>query len=238
MEGPILDPSETSFVGFYPIPVRYGLTPAELARMIVGEGWLPGLDSLDLRIIPMSGWQRNMWMDQTGLPWVAPSPNIPTLETAIAYPGTCLVEGCSVSEGRGTSSPFLLVGAPWLAEAADSLSRILTGPGVQVDTVTFTPRTRAGARSPKFKESPCRGIQIRIMDRNAFPAHAFGLHLLYQLRRFSGRDWKTNPLLRRLLGSSGYPDGIVSPRAIENILAKAEDDVRWFLRLRSPYLIY
>ncbi len=114
IEGPILEPAFATFVGLYPIPVRYGLTVGELARMINGEGWLAKGVKADLTVVPLTGWQRGMWYDQTGLRFIKPSPNMPDLETATLYPGLCLLEGTNLSEGRGTPKPFRQFGAPWI----------------------------------------------------------------------------------------------------------------------------
>ena len=112
IEGPILDITHKSFVGYYPIPIRYGLTVGELGRMILTEKWIDPIPKLE--IISMEGWTRNLWYDETNLKWIKPSPNIPDLETAILYPGICLLEGTNISEGRGTENPFKWIGAPWV----------------------------------------------------------------------------------------------------------------------------
>src|SRR5690554_8155606 len=102
--GFVLEPEHQSLVGMYPVPIRHGLTTGELARMIAGERWLPGLDSLDLRVIEMAGWRRDMRWPETGLPWIPTSPNVPDFETALVYPGAALFEGTAASEGRGTET--------------------------------------------------------------------------------------------------------------------------------------
>ncbi|SVA63382.1 uncharacterized protein METZ01_LOCUS116236, partial [marine metagenome] len=113
IEGAILDTAFKSFVGYYPIPTRYALTVGELSQMAVKEGWLSSVPP-ELIVVTMDGWKRSMFFDDTGLPWVPPSPNIPDLETAIIYPGMCLYEATNVSEGRGTNNPFKQIGAPWM----------------------------------------------------------------------------------------------------------------------------
>jgi uncharacterized protein YbbC (DUF1343 family) len=142
IEGPIIEESHFSFVGKYPIPVRYGMTPGEIARMIEGEKWMKGMDKLDLKVIPMEGWQRTMWFDQTGLPWIKPSPNIPSILTAAVYPGLCLVEALNVSEGRGTMRPFEQIGAPWIDshKLAETMN-FLDLPGIYFKPITYTPVT-------------------------------------------------------------------------------------------------
>ena len=113
IEGAILDTAFKSFVGYYPIPTRYALAVGELSQMAVKEGWLSSVPP-ELIVVRMDGWKRSMFFDDTGLPWVSPSPNIPDLETAIIYPGMCLYEATNVSEGRGTNNPFKQIGAPWM----------------------------------------------------------------------------------------------------------------------------
>lgn len=170
--GNLLDPAFASFVGVHPIPIRHGLTVGELARLFAIEnGWPEPL------VVPMRGWRRSCWFDQTGLPWVLPSPNLPTLESLTLYAGTCLIEGTNVSEGRGTTRPFELIGAPWIDPfelAADLEQRRIAG-------IVF----RAAAFTPMFSKhagTVCSGVQAHITDRNALQPVALGMHLLHALR--------------------------------------------------------
>jgi len=138
VEGPILEyPQYSSFVGLYPIPIRHGLTAGELAKLF-NQKYLK--KKVSLQVIPMQGWQRKMWYDQTGLPWVSPSPNMPTLTTATVYPGQVFLEGTNVSEGRGTTKPFELFGAPWIDgyELTKRLNSLLL-PGAAFREAWFTP---------------------------------------------------------------------------------------------------
>ena len=155
IEGPILNMDFKSFVGYYPIPIQYGLTIGELAKMIIEEKWIQNTPSL--QVINIQGWSRTLWFDETNLTWVKPSPNIPDLETAIVYPGICLVEGTNISEGRGTPHPFKQIGAPWIDE--EKLSQTLNGlnlPGVIFTPVTFTPMEISNmAIKPKYMEKKC-----------------------------------------------------------------------------------
>jgi uncharacterized protein YbbC (DUF1343 family) len=159
VEGPMLAPGYESFVGLFHIPLRHGLTIGELARLFNDHFGL----GADLEVVPMGGWSRATWFDQTGLPWVMPSPNMPTLDTAVVYPGAVLFEGTLLSEGRGTTRPFELVGAPWVDERA--LARRLNAhdlPGVAFRAVRFEPTFQ------KHAQVSCGGVQIHVRDRDAF----------------------------------------------------------------------
>lgn len=174
VEGPVLNPRFASFVGLYPIPIRFGMTIGELARMFNDEFGI----GVDLRVAPLNGWRREMWFDDTGLPWVAPSPNIPTLDTATIYPGTCLVEGTNVSEGRGTSAPFRLIGAPWIDSAVLSDELESAGlPGVEFIPSRFVPK------SSKYAGQECRGVELRVVDRSEFRPVLTGLKTIEIIRR-------------------------------------------------------
>ncbi len=162
-DGPRLDPAFASFVGRVDIPVRHGLTAGELAGLF-NEQFLPAEvgTSLDLQVIGMRGWERTSWFDQTGLPWVAPSPNMPTLETALAFCGTGLFEGTNVSEGRGTTRPFEMLGAPFLDGALAPALRDLGLPGVLFRDALFTPTFH------KYAGQTLRGVQLHVVDRERF----------------------------------------------------------------------
>ena len=167
VEGSILEPGFASFVGLNPVPIRHGLTVGELALMAnesIGA---------ELRVVRMEGWERGMWFDETGLPWVQPSPNIPTLDTATVYPGTCLFEGVNVSEGRGTTRPFEYIGAPWIdgARWATALNRLGLG-GVHFRACHFAPTFS------KYRGELCGGVQVHVTDRDAFRPVEAGLHML------------------------------------------------------------
>ncbi|GAB4491185.1 MAG: DUF1343 domain-containing protein [Thermodesulfovibrionales bacterium] len=158
-EGPVLDPAYASFVGLRPLPVRHAMTIAEIA-LYLKDNYYP---ALDLHLIPMDGWRRAMWFDQTGLPWVLPSPNMPTLDTAVVYPGMCLLEGTNLSEGRGTTRPFEIFGAPFI-EPEKLVQRLgaFRLPGVVFRTLHFLPTFQ------KHSGSLCGGSQIHVTDRKRF----------------------------------------------------------------------
>ena len=184
VEGPMLVPGFESFVGQYPIPMRHGMTIGELAQLFNAEFGI----GADLEIARMEGWRREMYFDATGLPWVMPSPNMPTLESAVVYPGCVLFEGTNVSEGRGTTRPFELVGAPWaMAERfAEGMNR--TGlPGVRFRPAVFEPTFQ------KHSRTACGGCQLHVTDRQAFRSVETGVALIAAFRtadpaRFKWRD--------------------------------------------------
>jgi uncharacterized protein YbbC (DUF1343 family) len=170
MEGPILDYRFRSFVGIWEIPVMHGMTVGELALLFNGEAGL----NAKLKVYKLVGWSRRMWFDETGLPWVPPSPNMPCLSTAIVYPGICLIEGTNISEGRGTTKPFELVGAPWMNEYK-IVEELKTLPlrGVKFRTSTFIPRYG------KYAGQLCHGLQIHVTDRNILEPVKLGLAIIW-----------------------------------------------------------
>ena len=178
VEGPILDIEYQSFIGKYPIPIRYGWTVAELAEKIIQENWIN--PNPQLTVIPMEGWNTSLWYDETTLPWIKPSPNIPNLETALIYPGMCLLEGTNMSEGRGTNHPFQWFGAPWIDSRV--LSQKLNNlklSGVVFVPKSFTPISIPGvADKPKYENQLCYGIEIRVIDRNKFNSVKSGVNIL------------------------------------------------------------
>lgn len=184
-EGPLLLDAFRSFVGGYRVPVRHGLTMGELAKLAV----LEGVD-VELDIIDMQGWKRCMWYDQTGLVWIAPSPNMPILETALVYPGACLIEATNLSEGRGTTHPFEMMGAPWLdgARLAEKLNARKL-PGVRFRPISFRPVFQ------KHADRLCGGIQQHILDRDAYRPFTTGVHFLQHAKEASGQNfgWRDQP---------------------------------------------
>jgi uncharacterized protein YbbC (DUF1343 family) len=185
VEGPALKKGYESFVGAHDIAIRHGLTIGELAMLYERE---LKLDPGELRVIQCEGWRRSQYFDQTGLPWVLPSPNMPTLDTAIVYPGQCLIEGTNLSEGRGTTRPFEICGAPWLD--GPKLARRMNDeklPGVQFRPVSFRPTFQ------KHAGQDCGGVQIHIRDRSSFQPVRTSLALLAVMREMSGPKfaWRT-----------------------------------------------
>lgn len=239
VEGPVLDPSMASFVGRYPIPVRHGMTAGELARMFSGAFGV----RCDLRVVAMSGWRREAWFDETGLPWVAPSPNMPTLDTAAVYPGACLIEGTDLSEGRGTTRPFEHVGAPAIdartwrreVEAADL-------PGVAFREVAFRPKFQ------KHADRDCAGLFVHVLDRGRFrPFRTYLTLLATALRRFPDAfDWRREPYefesdrlaIDLLLGDPRLRPALESGTSPVDLEASWTADLARFLEARSAFLLY
>jgi uncharacterized protein YbbC (DUF1343 family) len=239
VEGPALRPGFESFCGLHDLAVRHGLTVGELARLFRAERRL----DLELEVVPCEGWRRGMGFRETGLPWVLPSPNMPTPETALVYPGMCLLEGTNLSEGRGTTKPFELLGAPWLdghrlaeALAADRL------PGVRFRPASFVPTwdKHAGVR--------CHGVELHVQDPAAFRPFRTGLACVVRAREQapSRFRWRTEPYefvsgipaFDLLCGSARERtsiEGGAGPGALSTHLAPEE---RAFARRRRAYLAY
>ena len=239
VEGARLQTGWESFVGQFPIPMRHGMTIGELAALfndVFGIG-------ASVEVVRMEGWTRDMYADATGLPWVMPSPNMPTLDTAIAYPGTVLFEGTMLSEGRGTTRPFELVGAPWIdAERfAGEMNGAALG-GVYFRPAGFEPTFQ------KHAKQPCGGCQIHVTDRDAFEPVITGVALIDMFRRLDpGRfAWRQPPYeyehdkmpIDILAGSDVLRRQIESGMPIREIAASWKDDEAAFRRLREPYLMY
>jgi uncharacterized protein YbbC (DUF1343 family) len=186
IEGPPLDRNYRSFVGLHPLPVRHGRTIGELAELFRNEAF----PNSNLNVLPMKGWERAMWFDETGLPWVMPSPNMPTLDTATVYPGMCLLEGTNISEGRGTTRPFETFGAPFIDAAA--LTRELNQlglPSVHFRENWFQPTFH------KFAGQICGGAQLHVTDRNHFLPYRTGIEIVRTIRRMYHDSflWKAPP---------------------------------------------
>ncbi len=230
VEGPLLEPGQASFVGVHPIALRHGMTVGELARLFNAEAEL----GCDLKIVPLQGWKRSQWYDQTGLQWIMPSPNMPTLATATVYPGLCLIEGTNLSEGRGSTRPFELFGAPWLksAQLAQKLNQ-LGLEGVRFRTQAFRPTFS------KFKGEPCRGIQIHVLDRHAFDPIGVVLHLLHQLLRMHPNEFEfKNAIFDRLSGSPAIREGLEQGRSPQEIISGWQKDLEAFRETRARFLLY
>jgi uncharacterized protein YbbC (DUF1343 family) len=239
VEGAVLRPGLESFVGQFPIPMRHGMTIGELARLF-NEHF--GINAA-LDVVPMTGWRREMYADATDLPWVMPSPNMPTLEAAVVYPGTVLFEGTLLSEGRGTTRPFELVGAPWIeAERFARDMNALGLPGVYFRPAGFEPTFQKHARHT------CGGCQIHVMDRQAFRPVLTGAALIAMFRQQDpGRfEWRQPPYeyeLEKLpfdilAGSPELRDQIERGVSVAEIGRSWEDGVAAFEAVRRRFLIY
>ena len=245
VSGFVLEPTLRSFVGQYPIPIVHGLTVGELARMIKGEAWLPGLGNLDLQVIAMQGWQRSMRWPQTGRAWVATSPNIPTFEAALVYPGIGVVGETEVSEGRGTPTPFSVFGAPWL-DAPRLAARLnaMGLPGARFETASFTPRSIPGvAARPRFEGKSIAGVRVVVGDVARIEPLEIGMHALAALAA-EARSKGIAPLFGNLAmfnaiaGTRRLHQMLTSGRDGAAIVAAWQDDVARFKAQRARYLLY
>jgi uncharacterized protein YbbC (DUF1343 family) len=232
MEGPILEyPEFSSFVGIYPVPLRFGLTIGELARLY-NEKFLE--KKAKLTVVPMDGWTRGMWHDQTGLPWVIPSPNMPTPETAMVYPGQVFFEGTNVSEGRGTTRPFEFFGAPWIDgfELTKKLNS-LGLPGVIFREQWFTPIFS------KFKEEMCGGCQIHVTDRNIYRSLETTLHIIKAIRDLYPRKFQFHEkYFDKIMGTASVRKAIEAGTDVSEIVAGWADGLAKFAELRKLFLLY
>ncbi|MEX1138999.1 MAG: DUF1343 domain-containing protein [Bacteroidota bacterium] len=239
VEGPIREDLLRSFVGLHPIPIVHGMTVGELATMFNEEGWLKGGVKADLHVVKMEGWKRTMWYDETGLKWIPPSPNIRTLSTAIVYPGTCLIEGTNLSEGRGTDRPFEYVGAPFVdgARWAEELNE-LGLPGVKFSAITFTPRSTVGS-NPKHAGIECNGIVVEVTDREVYEPVKTGVEILSTGKELFARDfrWRESSI-DRLAGTPLVRQGIDKRVSGMSIANASVDKLRKFMQNRLLYLLY
>jgi uncharacterized protein YbbC (DUF1343 family) len=236
-EGAMLDIAYTSFVGMAPIPMRHAMSAGELALFCT--------DALNIgcqiTIVKMEGWRRGLWFDQTGLPFVSPSPNLPTLASLTTYPGTCLFEGTTLSEGRGTTRPFEYIGAPWLdAEGlADTLNSLKLA-GVRFRPVYFVPSFS------KHQGAVCMGVQLHVQDRDSFRAVETALHMLALIKgkyaeQFAWRapwsDGGHRPI-DLLTGGNQVREHLDAGRPVSELIASFEEGLSAFEQRRAPYLLY
>ncbi|MBT8382815.1 MAG: DUF1343 domain-containing protein [Ignavibacteria bacterium] len=184
VDGPILIDKYKSFFGIAPIPILHGMTIGELAKLFTSENYMASARP-DVEIIKMKGWERYSYWDDLNITWLPTSPNIPTFETALVYPGTCLIEGTNISEGRGTENPFLTIGAPFI-NPDKLISELQTeiSNGIEYSPIEFIPKEILGkAVKPKFEGEKCYGIIIKVTDKEKFSAIDFGLNLVYTLHK-------------------------------------------------------
>jgi uncharacterized protein YbbC (DUF1343 family) len=239
-EGTVLDLRYSSFVGNRPLPVRHGMTVGEIARYLKVAHY----PSLDLHVIPMEGWKRKMWFDETGLPWVMPSPNMPTLDTAIVYPGICLLEGTLLSEGRGTTRPFEIFGAPFI----DPYSLVKRLREFKLPGVVFRPLSF----EPTFQKHHCRlccGAHIHVMDRERFKPFKTGVAVLKAIHDlYPGHfQWKNPPYeyesekmpVDILAGNDWLRKGIEKGEDLERMEARWQEEcLRFHKTVRRRFLMY
>jgi uncharacterized protein YbbC (DUF1343 family) len=228
VQGPIADPGHESFTNYFELPVRHGMTMGELAKLFNSERNI----NVRLTVIPMEGWIRGDWYDSTGLAWVNPSPNLRSLTEAALYSGVAIVEGTNVSVGRGTDTPFELVGAPWVK--ARELAQYLNArniSGVRFVPASFTPS--AGTNSGQ----KCEGVNILLTDRNSFDAPELGVELASALHKLYPDQFHMERMLDLLVNQPVY-DAIAAGEDPRRIAADWQERLEKFQQMRQKYLIY
>ncbi len=236
-EGGLLDPAYTSFVGMAPVPIRHAMTVGELA-LLCNDALSIGCA---LTVVKAAGWRRSLWFHQTGLPFVQPSPNLPTLDSLTAYPGTCLIEGTNLSEGRGTTRPFEYIGAPWLdAEGLAQALNALDLPGVRFRPAYFVPTFS------KHKGELCAGVQLHVLDRVNFRAVATALHLIALVKarhpdQFAWRapwsDGGHRPI-DLLAGGTQVRQHLDAGNPVSTLIEEWQSGLTAYDNRRRPYLLY
>jgi uncharacterized protein YbbC (DUF1343 family) len=239
IEGPPIDPGGESFVGLHSVPVRHGMTPGEIARLFVAERKL----DVALEVVPLEGWRRALYFDEITAPWVMPSPNMPTLDTALVYPGCCLIEGTNLSEGRGTTRPFEIFGAPWVDGWA--LARALDAedlPGVRFRPLCFRPSFH------KYRDTVCGGVQIHVVDRRRFRPLRTGVAIVLCARRLWPEQmrWRDDayefvaerPAIDLLAGGDWLRRGVERGASLDELTATWPEEERAFAERRRPFLLY
>jgi uncharacterized protein YbbC (DUF1343 family) len=234
VEGNVLEQEFESFVGLHPIPIRHGLTLGELASLINLR------TKCELNVITMKGWRRDYWFDETGLPWVQPSPNLPSIETAAVYLGTCFFEGVNASEGRGTTRPFEYLGAPWVdgSEWTKSLKK-LGLPGVIFRRCYFTPTFW------RFKDERCNGVQVHVIDRDQYRSVETGLHLISTLMelhpskfQFNEPTYDSRRHFDLLAGTDKLREQLEQGKPVKELVDSWRAEKNKYLRKRERHLLY
>jgi uncharacterized protein YbbC (DUF1343 family) len=239
VEGPVLDERFSSFVGLFPIPLRHGMTVGELA-LLFNEEFFPkqGKKKANLTVVKMIGWKRHNRFEETGLPWVMPSPNMPTPDTATVYPGTGLIEATNLSEGRGTTRPFELIGAPYIEgwKLADELNKAGL-PGVRFREAYFTPTFS------KYKDQAVGGVQVHVENPEAFDPILTGLTIIEKTKKlypdkFAWRESREPYWMDKLTGTDRIRKWIDEGVPAREITARWKEELNNFKALRDKYLLY
>jgi uncharacterized protein YbbC (DUF1343 family) len=228
VQGPVLDSNLRSFTGYFPLPVRHGMTVGELAKMFNAEKKI----GVKLNVVKMRGYERSQWYDETGLFWLSPSPNLQTLTEAILYPGVAMVEGANVSVGRGTKTPFELLGAPWInGEELASYLNNRNVQGVQFNPVDFKPS------SSRFKNQWCHGVQIILLNRQMLDSPALGIEIISALHRLYPKHFQIDKTLG-MIGSRKVLQAIKAGQDPATVAVDWQGSLEQFCMLRLKYLLY
>jgi uncharacterized protein YbbC (DUF1343 family)/CubicO group peptidase (beta-lactamase class C family) len=228
VQGPVADAGRESFTSYWTVPVRHGMTMGELAKMFNAERKI----NAKLTVVPMEGWQRGDWFDATGLEWVNPSPNLRSVTEASLYPGVALVEGTNVSVGRGTDSPFELLGAPWMK--SKELAAYLNARGIA--GVRFVP-TEFTPTASNYSGQKCEGVNIVLTERNSLDAPELGIELAAALKKLYPADYKMDRMSELLVNQVAY-DGLMAGKDPRRIAQDWQEDLEKFELMRKKYLIY
>lgn len=240
VEGAITNPVYSSFVGVMPLPMRYGMTVGELADLFNGESYGGFAINTDLTVIEMTGYTRDMWYDETDFPWTATSPNMTTLDTAVIYPGMCLMEGTNLSEGRGTPTPFLTIGAPYI----DALEWLKAIPeealiGIKASPISFQPKAISGtASNPKYKDKECHGLHFTITNRDTLDPIKLAVATLCAAKKLYPENFKTTKYLDTLWGNENLRAMVSEGKDYISILKTCEPGIERFKNVRRKYLRY
>jgi len=231
VEGPVLNPAYSSFIGLYPIPLKHGMTVGELARLFNSEYQIQA----DLEVVKMKGWKRSMLYEDTGLPFVMPSPNMPTTDTVNVYPATGLFEGTNLSEGRGTTKPFQLIGAPYVK--AHDYAKTLNA--LELPGVTF----RAASFTPTFSKNAGKlshGVEVYVTEPTKFEAVKTGIAMVKTAHDLYPDEFEflSNDFITKLTGNAYVKDMILAGESLEAIMTKVDDERDAFLPIRKEYLLY
>lgn len=240
VDGAITNPAFASFVGVIPLPIRYGMTVGELADLFNNETYAGFSLNTDLTVIEMSGYKRSMWFDDTDFPWTATSPNMPDLETAVIYPGMCLIEGTNLSEGRGTSAPFLTIGADfidpvlWLRSLPPEVLA-----GVKAEPIEFIPRSIPGKISkPRYQGKKCKGLRFSVSDRGELEPIGLTVALLCAAQKLYPQQFKMTKYLDTLWGNERLRAMVSGGSDYKSILNTYISGVLQFKKIRKKYLRY
>ncbi|WP_051210037.1 exo-beta-N-acetylmuramidase NamZ family protein [Gelidibacter mesophilus] len=230
-----------SFGAFGKLPVIHGMTMGEIAKMYNGEKMFRGEKQTTLHVVEMLGWKRDMWLDETGLKWIKPSPNLPDFDAMMAYTGTCLFEGINVSAGRGTDKPFQYIGAPWIDNSAvvNTLNK-LNLPGAHFESITFTSEKKAfHSREPYLANERCQGIYVTITDRNLFNSYRVGISMLWAIHKIHPKQMNWNQdIMNRLVATTRLEQMIYEDKTPSQIFASWEKELNAFNEVRTKYLLY
>jgi beta-N-acetylhexosaminidase len=241
VQGPVLDPNFQSFVGIAEIPIRHGMTVGELALFFNRSDILDTDNKANLTIVKMKDWSRDYYYDETGLKWIKPSPNMPNLETAIVYPGLCLIEGTNISEGRGTYLPFLNIGAPY-SKSEELISELekLDIEGCFIRPSSFIPVEISDmSKYPKYKDEKCEGIELTVSDRAKFKPIDFGIKLIYVYHKLYPQNFSfRESRIDKLWGNSFLRESLKNGDSPESIIRNYKKELEKFKLTRKKYLLY